>query len=109
VNQHVRVVSIVRIGADPDAGIDLQVFLVDQTASRQRAKNFSGDEHGVFGTPNLRKQYHEFISAVATDGVRPAHSGQNAVRYLLQQPVPNGVSERVVDAFEVIEIHKHHR
>ena len=85
------------------------MFLLDGVRRGQGTENFSGDEHGVFGMLDLRKENHEFIAAMAADGVGTAHAGEDAAGNGLQQLVADGMAPGIVDFFKVVEIHKHYR
>src|ERR1700716_1045651 len=72
----------------------------------QQLKNFSRAFSGVFGTGDLRKKNHEFIAALAADGVRAAHAGLQPFCNGLKKLIADGMPERIVDVFEAIQIHK---
>jgi hypothetical protein len=63
----------------------------------------------VFRVLDSWKQQHEFVPTLATDGVRLPHTPHQAVCHRLQQLIPHCMSKRVVDMFELIQIHEHHR
>ncbi|GEM_PF-4438928 len=46
---------------------------------------------------------------LATDRSRAPYAGSQALRDRLQQLVTNGVSERVIDVFKMVEIHEQRR
>jgi len=53
------------------------------------------------------KQNHN--PPLATDRSRAPYAGSQALRDRLQQLVTNGVSERVIDVFKMVEIHEQRR
>jgi hypothetical protein len=57
---------------------------------------------------HLGKQHHKFIAALTAHGVGAAHRGSQAIRDGLKKLVADGVPERVVNLFEVIQIDIQH-
>src|SRR5712664_4397690 len=72
----------------------------------ERKKYLSGARGRVFRISDLRKQDHEFISALAADRVGTAHAGQQSFGNGLKKLVSGGMSQRIVDVFEAIQIQK---
>ena len=62
----------------------------------------------VFRPCDFGKQDDEFIAALAADGVGTAHAGQQAFRNGLKKQVADGMSQRIVDVLEMIQIEKNH-
>ena len=63
----------------------------------------------VFASSTSRhvfQQKRELVAAEAGDGVRGAQALLHALGHLRQEPVAGGVSEAVIDALEVVEIHE---
>ena len=54
-------------------------------------------------------QQHELIAADARDRIDRAYQSRQAARDLLQQLIARGVSQRIVDELEAVEIANHHR
>src|SRR6202158_4857445 len=87
----------------------MQILSPDGVGCVERKKYFSGAGGRVFRIGDLRKQDHEFISALPADRVRPAHTRQQSFGNGLKKLVADGMSERIVDVFETIQIQKDHR
>src|SRR5258707_467812 len=58
----------------------------------------------VFRMADLGEQNNEFISALAADRVRTAHARQQSFCNGLQKLVAGGMSQRIIDVFEAIQI-----
>ena len=58
---------------------------------------------------DIGEQQQKFIAALATDGVRLTPTGNQAFCDGLQQLVAHGVPQRIVDVFEAVQVHEHHR
>src|SRR5229473_612279 len=74
----------------------------------ERKKYFFRARGRVFRISDLRKQDHEFVSALAADRVRTAYSRQQSLGNGLKKLVADGMSQRIVDVFETIQIQKDH-
>ncbi len=57
---------------------------------------------------NHRQHHHELVAAEAGDRILGAHAGADAAGHMLQQLVAGGVSPRVVDWLEAVEIDEQH-
>jgi len=74
----------------------------------ERKKYFSCAGGRVFRMADLRKQDYKFISALAADSVGIANAGQQSLGNGLKKLVADGVSQRIVDVLETIQIQKEH-
>ncbi len=100
---------IIRVGDGADADREIQIVLIDEMRRAQRCEYFFGADGGVLCVRHFRKQDHEFVAALPADGVRGTHAGDQPLRYRLQQPVTDGVAQRIIDVLETIHVQEQHR
>jgi hypothetical protein len=63
------------VDADADAAIDVQISSVNGVHRVQREEYFSCTSGRIARISEFRKQHHEFISALAANGIRTAEAG----------------------------------
>src|SRR5690606_13549598 len=97
------------IGPDADADADRQVQLMAIQLVRlgQAGDDLFGDVAELGRTAGLGQQQNEFIAALPADGIGTPHAALQAQAVLLQQPVADPSSQRVVDLLEAVHIDEH--
>ena len=93
-----------REAGDSEASGDL--MLSDHRIGRDPDTQTFGENLGLFD-PGLRHQDDEFVSSVAGDDVRLAAFLFEQASDTCKNEVAFEVSERVVDLFELIQVHQH--
>nr|WP_245184480.1 hypothetical protein [Halomonas salinarum] len=61
---------------------------LDAVRPTQDGKQLFRDPGGILGAPDLGKKDHEFVSAMATDGIDVAHAVLETARNGLKEHVP---------------------
>ena len=115
VERHVGVLQQ-RIGADArrrhgdaDAGADLDQMIVDLVALAQAIDDAARQAGGVLVRLDVLLEHHEFVAAEPRHEIlRPQHFAQ-AVGDRAQQLVAAGMTQRVVDLLELVEIDEQQR
>ena len=102
--QTLDVVGVHRADRDADAAAYRDAQPLEQEGLVQRAEQGVGDHLGVGRGIDPGEQDAEFVAAEPGDKVFPAHLIGQPLGNLLQQHVTHGVSERVVDLLEPVEI-----
>ena len=100
----VHVVAVIRIDADADAEADMQFVSFDQMWQCEGGKQFFRDVGCIQRLFDFGQQNHEFVAALAAYRVGGAHARDQTLGDRLQQLIADGMSKRIVDAFEEIEI-----
>src|SRR5260370_15782889 len=73
--QRFGILSVLRVHADTDAAIDIEIVAFDEMGQAERLKYLSGAASNVLAIGDLCKQDNEFIATLAADGIRAAHAG----------------------------------
>ncbi len=92
---------------DADAQADSDLLAVDDHRSLQRGTDPLGDELGALRV-GIGQQQGELVAAEARAGIPGPGQVPESVGDLYQHRVTAGVTARVVDGFEVIEIEEQH-
>jgi len=107
--------QIVEIGArfvpkrDTDTGADVQVDTGQCDRLLQRGEDFARDNGGVVGTADVAQQDQELIAAEAANDVMRAYTRAQAAAHLEQQLIADGMTHRVVDVLEAVQIDEQQR
>lgn len=104
VHEGIGIVGIIRVEADADAERDKEFMTLDTIWPTEDGEQFFRDSRGILGSPDLGEQDHEFVATLAADGVDVAHAVLNTTRNCLEQAVPHGMAERIIDGLEVVEV-----
>ncbi|HET8977689.1 MAG TPA: hypothetical protein VFN87_05985 [Solirubrobacteraceae bacterium] len=105
-----------RLGADPVAGVHGDAHRgLDRERQRlhiHRPLQRGGDPlqhgHGVIAPAQTGQEQAELVPAEAGDGVGGADGVADAAADLDEQLIPGGMTERVVDLLETVEVHERH-
>ena len=100
----VGVLDLLGIGDDADARRRVHLIAVEHEWSGKLPAKLGGQDFGALGASDLALQHGELVAAEARHEVRLAHAILDPARCRLQQGIPYGMSERVVDVLEVVEI-----
>ena len=93
-----------RCHRDADAGADLDEMIVDLVALAQVIDDSPGEAGGVLGRFDVLLKHHEFVAAEPRDEILRAQHRAQPVGDGAQQLVAAGMTERVVDLLELIEV-----
>ena len=93
---------------ESDARADEQLLAVDLERLVERPQHALGEFCRLAERLDIFDEQREFIAAEPRDGIRFAQACFDALGDLRQQLVAGRMPERVVDALEVIEVHKQH-
>src|ERR1700736_3208393 len=63
------ILSVLRVHADTDAAIDIEIVTFDEMGQAERLKYLSGADGYVLAIGDLGKQDNEFIATLAADGI----------------------------------------
>ncbi len=94
---------------DADAGVDLQLDLVDLLWLGEHRAHPLGQRQHRRGVGDIEGEDAELVSAEPGDGVALAHLRRQAGGERPQQPVAAVMAERVVDFLEAVEVDHDHR
>ena len=72
-------------------------------------RGFFCDSDGMLRTLNTVQEYHEFVAADPSDGIRAAHAASQAPGRFAQQLVTHLVAQTIVHLLEVVEVDIQHR
>ena len=89
---------------DADAAGDGRLAVVQHDRLAQRLDHALGDELRRRLARGRLEQHHELVSSQAADSVLVSHDRPQPLADDLQQPIPGGVSEAVVDVLEAIDV-----
>ena len=107
--QLLGVVTVAGRNRDADAGTADDAVSVEQIRLADR-RNQTARQHGDFFRPRDAGLYHgKFIGAETCDGVLFAQGRPQALGHTLEQLVADGMTQRIVDGLEVVEIEKQDR
>src|SRR5260370_39907915 len=73
--QRFGILSVLRVHADTNAAIDIEIVTFDEMEQAERLKYLSCAAGNVLAIGELGKQDNEFIATLAADGIRAAHAG----------------------------------
>ena len=107
-HQGLRVVAVGGVDGDAHARRDEELAAVDPEGVVDRRRRSSGDLGGVLLGRDARNEERELVAAEARDGVALAHVLLDPLGDLAQQLVADGMSERVVDDLEAVEVEEEH-
>ncbi len=103
--QHFQIQAIVRINADAQRWRDREFMARDF----EGAPEDLNQPMGHFGRRSRMKSGHgknEFITAQPRQGINAPHDAIQSPRHLAQQLVADTVTQRIVDALEMIQVEK---
>ena len=103
--QRGSILALVGAG-DTDAGAHVDLDVVDVERLLERGCDVFGNQDGVLGMSESRKDDTELVPAQPCHGVLGPQSPRDARPELAQELIARLVSERVVDLLEAIEIEK---
>lgn len=103
-----RVQAVVGKDADAYAGANFEAMMTDEIGSFQHGEQLLRAESGVFCVGDFGKKYHEFVATLAADGIGVADTIHQAFSDGLQECVSDGMAQRIVNVFEMIQIQKEH-
>ena len=104
----VRVRAVDRVDRDSHAGRDVQVVAVQGQRLGHGVEDLLREARRVLGLRHSAADEGELVAPHAGHGVVFAHAGDQALRERLEQPIAHGVSQRVVDELEMVDVHEHH-
>ena len=105
-DQREGIVAVVGVDADADARRHAKHVIADVAGGADEGDHLVGHQDRVRSVRHLGQQDQELITAVAADRVRGPHRRRKATRQPLERLVANGVTERVVDLLEVVQVHE---
>ena len=108
VAEHRFRIAVVGGRRDPETESDRDLAPTHAHRSAQFGEESVGEHFRRVAVFNGFNHHGEFIAAETRDGFAHAHGAGNPTRDDLQQFVPDGVSERVVDPLEPVEIEQDH-
>jgi hypothetical protein len=73
---------------------------------RHVAKYADSHDGGVLGSLEIGKQYDEFIPSLAADRIRAAYGTHKTFGNGLKKSVADGMTERIVNVLESIQVEK---
>jgi hypothetical protein len=103
-DERLRVLSVLGVEADPPARRHPHVPALDPEGLAERLLQLVRDLGHVLRVVDPREEQHELVAPEASHGVAFAHGGGEPIRHPLQQLVPRGVAEGVVDALQAVEV-----
>ena len=89
---------------DADAGADLDQVIVDLVALAEMIDDAPGETGGVLVRSDVLLEHHEFVAAEPRHEILRAQHLAQPVGDRAQQLVAAGMTERVVDLLELIEV-----
>ncbi len=107
--QHHRLGAVVRIDRDADARRCDEFAFADDEGRRERGNDLLRNGRGLVAAIQVACHNQEFVPAQPRHDVVAAHRLHETLRHLPQQAVADGMSQRVVDFLEMIEIDEHCR
>ena len=108
-DEHLGVVAVARVEADADGRLDEQLAFLDQVGLRDDLQDLPRHRRRVGLAPDSVHEEQELVPAHARHRVIRADAAPEAVGRLHEKLVARRVSERVVDALEVVEVEEHDR
>jgi len=99
---------IFRIEAHADMGDDVEVFILAGEGRMQVADDLVRHGVGLMGPLDLLKN-QKFVSAQARQDAFGIHAFAQAPGHLLQQKIPHGMTERMINDLQAIQIQKDDR
>jgi hypothetical protein len=102
-------VAVGREHAHPDACGRVDFDVVQQEGGLENPHDLADHRADVVALVQVGHQDIELVPADAGHGVRFPHAPLEPLGHRLQQQVPGGVPQRVVDLLEVIQVEKEHR
>lgn len=107
--QHVKIVGVVGVERDANAGRDEGFVCAQFEWLGQLADDGPGDLLNALRVIHIGQDDGELIAAKAGDRIRLAHARADALAGLDQQRISPVMPERVVDLLEAVEIDQHQR
>lgn len=104
VHEGIGIIGIIRVEADADAERDKELIAMDAVRPAEDGEQFFRDSGGIFGSSDFGEQDHEFVATLAADGVDVARALLNTTRHRLEQAIPHGMAERIVDGLEGVKV-----
>ena len=101
--------SIARKRGDADARGDAQVVSGDAMRRVERDDDLLRAERRIVRVHDVGEQHEELVSALTAHRIGAAHAGLQSLRHRFKQLIADGVTQRIVDVLEAIEIDVQHR
>ena len=109
-DQRVGTLSVVRIEADPDAGLRIDFVAAGQAeGNSQGVEQFLGDGGRLLWFVETLEQQHELVAAEATERILAPQPRPQSPRHAGKKLVTSGMAETVVDRLEVVQIDEENR
>ncbi len=100
------------IETDADAAGHRDLMTVKPEGFSKHIEESLRNEHRFLGRTYLLQEQDEFVTTPAGQGIRVSSAAQEPAAHALQQRIPHGVAEGIIDAFKSIEVEKeygHHQ
>lgn len=104
IDKQLRILAVVGINADADAGRQPQHVIAHAAGSADRGDDLAGDMGRIRCLRYLGKQDQELVAAMAADRVRFAHRRHQAKRHQLQHLISGRMAQGVVDFLEMVDV-----
>lgn len=96
--------AILRVKRDADAGAQKHLVALHRKRRRQCLQNPLRHVHGVFGRAHVAEDQRKPVAAAARKRLGLAQTAGQPLGRELDQSVPGQMPQRVVDAFEAVQI-----
>ena len=99
-----RILSILWIKRDADAAGDMEAMALNKKRIGDGLEYLFANRRHVVRLVNFPQHQYEFIAAMSGYGIAFPYAGAQPFRHVEEHPVSCGMTETVIDQFEVVEV-----